>query len=799
MLSSNQLLFGQEGHTYRVSLDVPVKRSAALMLSALMQVVSRYVVMDEFDYLYVGATDDVWHLTRHRFGGGESEALVLDSATTVGELVAKARTLLDNSMSGDGIAPLLISLLDEPSTDTLLQGIGSFAVLCLVHGEDPQHCIAMKTHFVAAQVLGDIGECVEGILNTGQRLVPTPRQLKWLVNHPGYGGELPVEDFAPMHARFFRQAAKTPDRVAIVDGCRQLSYHDLASKARSVAAYLLQSISDKSERVGVYLDRSLEASCAMIGILSAGLVYVPLDVRSPQQRMNHIVRSSNITRVVTSAEHGNFIERCGMEVVSVDAALSFEGNEAYCSAEVQPADEAYVIYTSGTTGKPKGVVVQHAQFEKQIRGWHRLGYDYVDIRTALIASYGFDSCFLEHFLTLNNGGCLYVFGNEHILDTESLARTIDEYQIQFAILSPALLSGTVSLYELTGRPLPLTLLVSGGEPVPNDELLRFQALKPELNICVGYGTTEATIAATTHHFDAANARSRYSPIGRPMPGYHILLLDEQLQPVPYGVTGQICITGDVLAKGYDSNPDETHKRFRANPFFSDIDHDDRWGIMYLTGDLAKFDADGNLVFQGRIDNQVQVRGLRVELGEVESAVKKAFDSDVYCCVWERSAADKAIVAYIVAESASVCGESVEKIKALLPEYMLPSYIVPVAELPVNVNDKIDKSKLPSPTAQHLLAAYKQNDADLLDSAATTDEMERDIIELAKRVLGLEFIRPNDLFIDLGADSLRIVKLVIETQKAFEVRLPVRKMQAIMLSPRSLCDFVKACSEKLGSA
>lgn len=617
-------------------------------------------------------------------------------------------------------------------------------------------------------------------------------QIEVLINETGYGGRLREFGFEPVFAPFFRRAETSPEVVAIVQGPRQLTYGELAQRARDIAAHLLEQGLVAPQRVGIYLDRSIEATAAMLGVLRAGLVYVPLDTRNPRERLEHMVKTSSIGTVLTSSCHVEAVKALGAEPLVVE---EINASDDVQLPDIAPEDEAYVIYTSGTTGKPKGVIGGHLQFSRQMHGWNQLGYGNGPIRTALIASYGFDSSFLEHFLSLNNGGCLVVFEKEDIMDTESLANLIYLHGIEFAILSPALLGGVVGCFEESGRSLPLKYLVSGGEPVPNDSLARFHRLKPTLDIRVGYGTTEATIAVTTHSFNPNKAGSGHSPIGRPLPGYYIFLLDDNGRLVTPGETGQICISGDVLARGYDSNEEETRQRFVTNPFRDAIINADCHEQMYLTGDLAYYNEDSDLVFQGRLDNQVQVRGLRIELGEVEAAVKRAFGGGVFCMAHEH-AGEKGIVAYIAGADSDLISTRLERLAEMLPEYMLPTWLVPVEVLPVNVNDKVDKAKLLPPGNEHLIARYR----DIRGDEAPATLIEERILALAAALLNIEgHISAIDRFVDLGADSLRIVKLVIDAQKTFSVKLPIKKMNAKTLSARELATFVEAAKMDVNCA
>ena len=607
-----------------------------------------------------------------------------------------------------------------------------------------------------------------------------------------YGGPLDRLDYRPVFAEFFRQAQTTPTVPAIVQGDRVVSYGQLAGHALAIAAALRETGLRNPDRVGVCVERSIEATAALLGVLAAGLVYVPVDIRNPPERVAHMVATSAIGTVLTGATVDTFNDLPQITVIPVAAAMAGGvpvGNVVPLNelpVTVEPDTDAYVIYTSGTTGVPKGVVGRHRQFTRQMDGWRQLGYTTPGFRGAVIASYGFDSSFLEHFLPLSSGGTIVVFEQHDICDTDTLGERLCDNAIEFAVLSPALLDGVASYFERTGRRMPLRWLISGGEPVPNDALGRFLALEPGLDIRVGYGTTEATIAVTTHPFDPADS-SRFSPIGQPMPGYHVFLLDDALEPVDRGQIGQMYVSGDVLTNGYDSNPDETRKRFQPNPFADSIGKDSH-PVMYKTGDLARIDPTGALRHEGRVDSQVQVRGLRVELGEVEAAVARSFGTRVYCGVHQPDDGAMSIAAFVVDHDVAAVPAAVERLYRELPAHMMPSYLVLVDELPVTINDKVDRGRLPTVTDNHLLARYRRT-APLAASAALT-ATESTIIDSAHRILRIDIpIGADDLFIELGAHSLQIVKLVVDVQRTFAVKVPVKQMDAAQLSTRSLAEVV----------
>nr|WP_277352026.1 non-ribosomal peptide synthetase [Rhodococcus sp. HNM0563] len=602
-----------------------------------------------------------------------------------------------------------------------------------------------------------------------------------------YGGPLVNFEYRPVFDAFFQAAERSPQMPAITHGDRTFTYGELARQSLAIAAALRNRGLRSPERVGVVVDRSIEATAAMLGVFAAGLVYVPIDIRNPIERVRHIVVTSGIRTILASTP--DLVDPTSvMDVLPIAEAVTATANNSVPVA-VAPDDDAYVIFTSGTTGAPKGVVGRHFQLAKQLHGWRQLGYDLPGLRGALIASYGFDSSFLEHFIPLNSGGQVFVFDPNDICDTATLAEKILQDNIAFAILSPALLEGVASYFEQAEIDVPLRYLISGGEPIPNSELRRLRSLIPRLNIRAGYGTTEATVAVTTHEFDPSDS-SRFAPLGIPMPGYHVFLLDPDCKPVPFGEVGEIYISGDVLARGYDSNPHETERRFVRNPVANEL-LDDAHPVMYRTGDLARIDENRILRFEGRADDQVQVRGLRVELGEVEAAVEKAFGARAHCGIREEGDNSTAIVAFVVIDPDAGVADGLERLQDLLPEYMVPTYLVRVDAIPVTINDKIDKKRLPEVTEDHLVA--RQRVIHVADQLMTSDEAA--IVDIAREVLGLTgVIAPMDRFVELGADSLRIVKLVMAVQRAFDVKLPVRQMNASTLTARSLAEYVRTAPQ-----
>ncbi|WP_280677847.1 non-ribosomal peptide synthetase [Kitasatospora sp. MAA19] len=526
------------------------------------------------------------------------------------------------------------------------------------------------------------------------------------------------------------QADRTPDTPAVTDGQNLLTYVELDRRANRIAHWLVERGVGPETLVGVALPRSTDAVVALLAILKAGGAYLPIDPDYPAERIEYIERDARPTLTLTELPDASAHPDTRPEVA------------------VAPGHPAYVIYTSGSTGRPKGVVVAHRGAVNLV-AWavDRFGVAALS-RVTAATSLNFDVSVFELLAPLACGGTVRI-----VADLLALA---DD---PAAIAPGGLLSGVPSAMAAIARD-PRVLgavghVVLAGEGLAAHTLAQLRRAAPEAVLSNIYGPTEATVYATAWTADDQGPAGDAAPIGRPVANTRVYVLDTRLRPVPAGTLGELYLAGTGLARGYLNRPDLTADRFVACPFGAGE-------RMYRTGDLVSWNADGDLVFAGRVDDQVKVRGFRIELGEVESALASCPGVEQSAVVVRPDAeGGRRLVGYTTgaAEPEAVRAH----VAGLLPEYMVPAALVRLDALPLNPNGKLDRRALPEP--EFAAGSYR----------APRTPQEEVLCGLFAEVLGLERVGIDDGFFELGGHSLLATRLVSRIRAVLGVELPIRTL------------------------
>ncbi|MBN1203855.1 MAG: amino acid adenylation domain-containing protein [Myxococcaceae bacterium] len=566
-----------------------------------------------------------------------------------------------------------------------------------------------------------------------------------------------------LHRLFEAQVERTPDAIAVIAEGRQLTYRELDALANRVSHHLRSLGVGPDVRVGVCMERSIELVAGLLGILKAGGAYVPLDPSYPRDRLAFMLTDSQASVLVTQARLRDQLPASTARVVLLDS-----GSEALLgpvehapSVEVSPEGLAYVIYTSGSTGRPKGVMIPHVGIVNHVRWmleqWPMTASDVVLQKTPI----SFDASVWEFFVPLTAGARLVMARPDDHRASAMLAKAIEQHGVTILQVVPSMLG---LLLEEPGleRCTWLRLLFSGGEALPRALQERcHHRLKVELvNL---YGPTEASIDATSWVCRADGA-SRNIPIGRPVSNTRLYVLDEHLEPVPAGVTGQLYIAGAGLARGYLGRPELTAERFLPDPF-----SDSPGERMYQTGDLVRYLPDGSVDFLGRADHQVKVRGFRIELGEIEAVLRRhPMVRECVAVVREDTPGDQRLVAYVVATGS---GPSAHELRAFaaqfLPAFMAPSAFVALPAVPLLPNGKVDRRALPAPETER--ASDKEN------YVAPRNPTEEAVARIWAEVLRVERVGAHDDFFELGGHSLTATQVVSRLRTALRVEVPLRNM------------------------
>ncbi|MBD2016401.1 amino acid adenylation domain-containing protein [Microcoleus sp. FACHB-53] len=651
------------------------------------------------------------------------------------------------------------------------------------------------------RMLGHFQMLLQGIIvNPQQRLCELPiltqaEQHQLLVDfNPN-----PSPIKSCFHQLFEQQVEQTPDALALVFEDQQLTYRELNHRSNQLAHHLQKLGVEAEVLVGICLERSVEMIVGVLGILKAGGAYVPLDPTYPQERLHFMIEDAQVSILLThsvlaplfnrsdcqssyedfSEDEGGWGDRTqcsarqhGLSVVCVDkeadAIASQNKENPISSVSVTPENLAYVIYTSGSTGKPKGVLIEHRGLcnlsEAQIQTFNLQPSN----RILQFASLSFDASIFEIVMALGTGATLYLAQKESLLPGQNLIHLLRDKAITHVTLPPSVLA------VLPAPELPaLQTIISAGEACSMDIVKCWASNRQFFN---AYGPTEATVWSTVAETDDSEKPS----IGRPITNTQVYILDSHLKPVPIGISGELYIGGEGVARGYLNQPELTAVAFISNPF---VDSDSRLSAserLYKTGDLARYQPDGNIEFLGRIDQQVKIRGFRIELGEIEARLKQhPVVKEAVVMAKEDVSGNKRLVTYIVPNQEQLMRVGAQGfapllgcfLKEKLPEYMIPSAFVMLDALPHLPNGKVDRRNL---------KVFDVDKTELTENyMAPRTPIEEAIAKIWAKLLNYDRVGIQDNFFEVGGDSLLAVRLMAQIHQQFEREIP---LSTLFLNP-----------------
>ena len=570
---------------------------------------------------------------------------------------------------------------------------------------------------------------------------------------------------AAIHELFEAQAERTPEATAFFGESGKVSYRDLNRRANQVARCLRSQGAGPESFVGVCLERSPEAVVGLLGALKAGAAFVPLDPAYPRDRLAFMIADAQISLVVSRRKWLPIARGKGARVVCLDSDHRLieaqEGDNLPSAAG--PASVAYVLYTSGSAGVPKGVLGLHRGAVNRFAWmWKNFPFESGEV-CCQKTSLNFVDSIWEVFGPLLQGIPSAMISDQIVRDPAELVRTLASHAVTRIVTVPSLLRAVLDTYPDLGIRLPLLKLwVSSGEALLPDLYRRFYAAMPNVTLLNLYGSTEVSGDVTAHvAYPAPDSQGTVS-LGRPIDNARCYVLDAQLQPVPIGVAGDLYVGGEGLARGYCNRPELTAKRFVVDAFCAQSE-----ARLYKTGDRVRYLPDGNLQFLGRDDQQVKIRGFRVEMEEIETVLTQhPAVSAAAVVVREESPGEKRLVAYVAPRTSTSCPSPKawrDYLKAKLPDYMIPSSVVPLEALPLTPNGKVDRGALPAAGGQARLETCYVKPRDGLEwqLAKIWEEM------LNVRPIGIE----HDFF-DLGGHSLLAVRMMDRIEDACCRRLPL---------------------------
>ena len=565
-----------------------------------------------------------------------------------------------------------------------------------------------------------------------------------------------------IHQLFEDQVERTPEAIAVAFGDKQFTYRELNQRSNQLANYLQTLGVGPNSLVGICLERSLELIIGCLAVLKAGGAYVPLDPAYPQERLNFMLSDAQIAILLTQQKLLPILSSSQAQTICLDADVKVfaQASTANPISKVTAENLAYVIYTSGSTGKPKGVLALH-QGLLNLVFWHCSAFDVTPCdRATQLAGLAFDASVWEIYPYLITGATLYLAEPDTLHSPQDLQRWLLEKAITITFIPTPFAEVLLSL-DWPDQTVLRIMLVGG------DKLRQYPSRKIPFTVVNNYGPTENTVV-TTSGVVTANVEQHWAPpIGRAINNVQIHVLDRHLQPVPIGIPGELYISGASLTKGYLNRPELTKQSFISGKTVAHLT-DSRSSCLYKTGDLVRYQSDGNIEFLGRTDHQVKIRGFRIELGEIEAALTThPTVEQAVVIIREDEPSHQQLVAYLVYQDISTPNSSELKqwLRKLLPSYMIPSIVISLESLPFTPNGKIDRQTLPTPDATHYTLEQS--------AVAPRDAIEESIAEIWAQVLGIGQISIHENFFELGGHSLIATQVITRIETRFGIDLPLR--------------------------
>ncbi len=549
-------------------------------------------------------------------------------------------------------------------------------------------------------------------------------------------------------------ASSAPDAVAVVAGAESLTYAELDQRSSQLAEHLRALGADPDTLVGILLERSLDSVVSSLAVLKAGAAYLPLDPASPADRLAFMLRDSGVSAVITRQGLSEKLTAGAWNVIRLDVhrerIASYSGR--MFDTEAGADHLAYVIYTSGSTGQPKGVEITRGALENLI-DWHLRAFQVTAAdRASLLATVGFDATVWELWPYLAAGASVHIPKESVRTQVELLRDWLVAQKITISFV-PTPLAELLMLLEWPAGGA-LRILLTGA-----DTLHRRPPQGLPFVLVNNYGPTECTVVATSGVVQPSGFDSRQPSIGRGIANTQVYVLDERMRPAPHGAAGELYIGGAGLARGYRNRPELSAEKFVPNPFGggSGSTH------LYRTGDRARLRPDGEIEFLGRLDDQIKIRGYRVELDEISSVLDSHPEVRASAVTVAGAGDEKRLIAYLVlpADSLSTANVFREYLQSRVPDYMIPAAFVRVDALPLTSNGKVDRSALPEPNGNTLSEE---------PYVAPRGLVEQRLAELIAPLLHVERVGVNDNFFLLGGHSLLGTQLLTRISEVFGVEL-----------------------------
>lgn len=578
---------------------------------------------------------------------------------------------------------------------------------------------------------------------------------------------------------FSEQVVKTPHNIAVQFEENKLTYQGLDKKSNQLANHLIKQGIVKGDYIGICLDRSLEMIVGILAIMKAGGTYVPIDPDYPKDRINYMVQDANVSLIISTSNHRQLFKDTTPVLLLDHSTTDIErANTTPTNVKLNPADSIYIIYTSGSTGKPKGVLLSHRNVVRLFKNDAPLfNFNEKDVWT-LFHSFCFDFSVWEMYGALLFGGKLIVIPKEMTRAALEYANLLHKEKVTVLNQTPSSFYNVQDTYLNTYSSTSIRYVIFGGEALAPRRLLDWNNKFSNCRLINMYGITETTVHVTYKEIKKKDIETGVSNIGKAIPTLKCYILDNTLKRVPLGVSGELYIAGEGLAKGYLNRPELTSERFIDNPF--DSTGNTR---LYKSGDLGKWLPNGEIEYIGRADQQVKIRAYRIELGEIEWIIDKSgYTKQCAVLALDDNNGDKRLVAYLVPESGYTKEILQEYMGQHLPKYMVPSIIIEMERFPLTVNGKLNVKQLPNPDFSELINK---------NYIAPKTTLEKKIVDIWQEVLGLDKIGMTDDFFDIGGHSLLATRVVSYIRNEVNIELGT---QEVFFNP-TIQELVEVIEEK----
>ncbi|MBU8567933.1 amino acid adenylation domain-containing protein [Virgibacillus pantothenticus] len=584
-----------------------------------------------------------------------------------------------------------------------------------------------------------------------------------------------------IHELFEEQVKKTPNQIAVVYQQEWITYSQLNKKANKLARFLIKKGIKTESIVALMMKNSIELMISILGVIKAGAAYLPLDKAWPTNRINYMLKDSNPDLLLTNMSLDNQVTYPG-EVVNLLTDDWVKEEDSNIPNTCKPNNLVYIVYTSGTTGKPKGVMIEHRNVKNYCEWFKKVSSLNKLDKTLLLSSYAFDLGYTGIYTTLLTGGELHLIKEEEMKNSEFIINYITGQQITFFKGTPTLLKMILSSYKFTQlEHNKLRLITLGGEPINLWDVHLFQTKHDHVKFINHYGPTETTIGCIAtpvqiNQEELTLTRPR-NIVGKPIANTKAYILDSQLNLVGIGIPGELYISGNGVARGYFKNDSLTKEKFLDNPFSENE-------VIYKTGDIARWLDDGRIEFLGRTDNQVKVRGHRVELEEIEHYLVKNKEIEEAIVTFKKdSQNDGYLCAYLVTNKEIDSMLLRQQLAEVLPDYMIPLYFIRITAVPLTLNGKVNKDFLPEPTTKVDKIIVKPR-----------NPIENKLMDLWKEVLSLRGdIGIHDNFFELGGHSLKATVLRAKIHKEFNIDVPLVELIR-STTVATLAEYLKTSNE-----